>query len=1662
MITQEQAKKFLKAHLFTSEFKKVRADRAAKLPAPQRRLALLLLNQIAAYHQIEDNYTKTQERREALRKEVEQLLFVENAWTEHYPDVLPIIFGEYAPHVLAGWHLQTKLMYQTGYLRRSFRAPNRPDLFKGKQVEWLVNLVKQFKYDFDLATYARYREYCHDYPEPDWEYLFAGAMQVNDETGKAVFNAQLDTVYDRDDVARVSRTVIKSLLIHDHPDGWEAVIKLLLAAQRQEGLRQTVLECLDETHLSAQMQLMEVILEHKLLRFSSVVRALDVWQGMNWEAAKPATLKRILELGLQYLRAPETAEKGIKSKDNLEVYVALWAVGCHDVFQTFPLVQQLLETGKPAKQMTTLYFLAQTAVYDQQIELARSFLHSENQDIVAYTLINFHFVDKQHSELFSDFLQVWQRLPEKKYESKGKVFNWFDLTLSQEQTMRLAISVANEEQALQLLPLFDQMALSNRESLTNWLLDEKTFKDTPATRQFALKAFADRGEWVRRNALDAVKKMKLQAAEIEQVEGLLTRKSADLRRGIIELLLNLKETEILASAQRLLQAKSQPQRLAGLDILLRLKKEKRATNQVQQLAATFRERPKIAAKEQVLVEQLVEQEQRYTAANGYGLYDPQQLTKVKDPVNKISADQLEKWFPNLYKKEVTDNIYSIDIQPLNKSLISLNNHIQQHKDYEYEVTNGDGSKEKILLGNGIQQTRYYSYEENEKLSPEEWFRLLPLADTWLAWLNETGFTTHELALLDFALDANNDYSLRDLPEAVKKLRSTIVPQIKLPDDEWKTENNLELIITRLSHWKRPADFILFCLDLNESFYASIPADLLNLKYGDYRIKETWRDHSYLHYWVKQLNLQKMSVEPTQLFRLWSLREWAYRTAPDQKDNYKASLRIYLTAIQSSDNSKNDFINTHDFIEKLLVSEDALRSLTNPKTLKNWQKDPTLPIAQQLLTPVVNRILEIETQRGDSPTPFSKIAIVIQRAEGVTNLGRILKAMSKEKLYRGYYYSYSGEPNKKVSLSHLLKVTHPAAEDSQAAFDAMVKELKLSDERLIEVAMYSPQWLKFVQANLGWKGLTEGVWWLHAHTKESGYAVEEKWVTEMSLYTPLQAQDLVDGAVDVDWFQSAYRQLKKSRWMMLYEAAKYVSDGAGHRRAQIFADAMMGGLKLREATKVVKEKRRQDYVRALGLIPLSKRNAESDLLKRYQLLQQFLKESRQFGAQKQASEKLSVRIGMDNLARTAGYSDPIRLTWAMEAKTAQQIMEQAKPVTSGEVTVGLNIDELGKAHLWIKKGDKELKSIPAKLRKDKAILQLKTFQKTLRDQHKRTRKALEEAMCRGDVFTATEITDLFKHPVVAPMLRELVLVVDGSDGKRLGYFRNGGLELPNGERVELQSEVRQTGMSVLQVRVAHCTDLHASGYWSDLQRDCFEQKRIQPFKQIFRELYLPTADELAVGNISRRYDGHQVQPQKTVALLKTRGWTADYDEGLRKVYHRENLVVRLYAMADWFTPADVEAPTLETVSFSRRDSYQNLPFTDISPLIFSEVMRDVDLVVSVAHAGGVDPEASHSTIEMRRVMVEETSRLLGFSNLTLKDRHVLIKGELGDYSIHLGSGTVHKMPGGYLSILPVHSQHRGRLFLPFADDDPKTAEVLSKVLLLAEDGKIKDPTVLGQI
>ncbi len=328
------------------------------------------------------------------------------------------------------------------------------------------------------------------------------------------------------------------------------------------------------------------------------------------------------------------------------------------------------------------------------------------------------------------------------------------------------------------------------------------------------------------------------------------------------------------------------------------------------------------------------------------------------------------------------------------------------------------------------------------------------------------------------------------------------------------------------------------------------------------------------------------------------------------------------------------------------------------------------------------------------------------------------------------------------------------------------------------------------------------------------------------------------------------------------------------------------------------------------------------------------------------------------------------------------------------------------------------------------------------------------MINSVLFTASELADLLDSFTIAPMLKKLVWVCGGVTG--FIAKKDESIVL-----VDYEEKVYPLAENE-KLSIAHPYHLSEFGIWSKYMHVVYQKNIVQPFKQIFREYYPLTQEEKDEVTTSRRYAGYQVQPTKTAALLKSRGWTVAYEEGWQKVNYNDDTLVRLYSYADWFTAAEIEAPTLEVIRFYSRKKEEPIKLEDINPIYFSEVMRDIDLVVSVAYVGGVDVETSHSTVEMRKAIAKELCDLMKINNVEFLDKHVKVYGKLAEYSVHLGSGVVHASAKGAIVILPVHSQHRGHIFLPFVDDDPKTAEIMSKIILLAQDKKIKDPTILQQI
>jgi hypothetical protein len=262
----------------------------------------------------------------------------------------------------------------------------------------------------------------------------------------------------------------------------------------------------------------------------------------------------------------------------------------------------------------------------------------------------------------------------------------------------------------------------------------------------------------------------------------------------------------------------------------------------------------------------------------------------------------------------------------------------------------------------------------------------------------------------------------------------------------------------------------------------------------------------------------------------------------------------------------------------------------------------------------------------------------------------------------------------------------------------------------------------------------------------------------------------------------------------------------------------------------------------------------------------------------------------------------------------------------------------------------LKDLPAKMRKSAPFATLRERKSQLVQQSVRMRQSLEEAMIRGDRFTQGEMLEMVAHPLLKQMLSSLLFAYENWDIRWYG---------------ELDGR-RET------VRIAHPLDLLRSGSWPQRQQEYVDGAVVQPFKQAFRELYLLTEIEREQKTHSSRYSGQQVNPKQAIAIAGKRGWVNVPEEGLRKTFHDENVSAWVTFLEGWFTPADVDGLTVERILFASKLDGKLLPLDKIDSRIFSEVMRDIDLVVSVAHRGGVDPEATHSTGDAASLVARDGS------------------------------------------------------------------------------------------
>lgn len=450
---------------------------------------------------------------------------------------------------------------------------------------------------------------------------------------------------------------------------------------------------------------------------------------------------------------------------------------------------------------------------------------------------------------------------------------------------------------------------------------------------------------------------------------------------------------------------------------------------------------------------------------------------------------------------------------------------------------------------------------------------------------------------------------------------------------------------------------------------------------------------------------------------------------------------------------------------------------------------------------------------------------------------------------------------------------------------------------------------------------------------------------------------------------------------------------------------------------------------------------------------------------------------------------------------------------GEFTAELVVTGTSSTELrWFKPDGKPQKSVPAAVKADFAedLKELKQAAQEIQKMIPAQRQRIEGLYLESKTWDFAIWRERYlDHPLVGTLARRLIWQFVQEDRIGVGIWHQGQLVNEAGDPL--------LGLETGATKVQLWHPIHASTETILRWRQWLIEHQIQqPFKQAHREVYLLTPAEESTQSYSNRFAAHILKQHIFHALCGQRGWKnklrlmVDDDApppmrmltqyGIRAEFWVGGLgqditdsatflyvgtdQVRFYPEQAALNYAHVGGGIDYHPDRRHGTEMDPLPVDQIPALVFSEIMRDVDLFVGVASVGN-DPTWSdggrdglyrgywygysfgtlNASAQTRRQVLETLiPRLKIAKQCHFEDKFLVVKGSFCTYKIHLGSGNILMDPGDrYLCIVSnqLKSNDNDSIFLPF-EGDTTLSLILSKALLLANDTKIKDQTILAQI
>ncbi len=437
---------------------------------------------------------------------------------------------------------------------------------------------------------------------------------------------------------------------------------------------------------------------------------------------------------------------------------------------------------------------------------------------------------------------------------------------------------------------------------------------------------------------------------------------------------------------------------------------------------------------------------------------------------------------------------------------------------------------------------------------------------------------------------------------------------------------------------------------------------------------------------------------------------------------------------------------------------------------------------------------------------------------------------------------------------------------------------------------------------------------------------------------------------------------------------------------------------------------------------------------------------------------------------------------------------------GDARALVRLNEDGRVGVvWHNADEKMSKAAPSHIKKvfPKEVRAVASLAKELEQIYLAQRTRLESSfLLPGSMPLAHWRKFFIEHGLLGFLGRRLIWVFRNEKGwERAGIWS--GKEIVDSHGKPLDVSAAET------VRLWHplASDGEEIQRW---RKFIYASKIRQPLRQAFREFYEVTEGERETRTYSNRFAKVLMRQHQFASLCRARGWdyrlmSTSFDGANvpRKKLGEWNMHVEFYVDL----PADHGRDLLESALGEQtgaginlfigsdqvrfyRDS-REVAVDEVPAILYSEVMRDVDLFTSVSGVGGDETWADQGDrgtgIFSEAFSVQALSGIIGLRRETLSlalphtpiyDRCKVhktwleVRGQLGTYRIEFAWGGALLIDEKTFRMLRIPRKVLDAVAFDLAaihiDLDHRTESILRKAYVLAEDWKIDSPELIEQL